>query len=102
MSLEYPILSETKIDESFSTAQFNVEGYEIRTRPDRDKYGGGLIEFVQRGLICKGLREYKQLKHSECLYSELSFTNKNWIALVYTDRLSQAIFQCFSKNLQYL
>ena len=46
LSLDYLILSETKIDESFPTSQFNVEGYEIRARRDRDKYGGGLIEFV--------------------------------------------------------
>ena len=40
LSLDYLVLSETKIDESFPTAQFNVEGYEIRARRNRDKYGG--------------------------------------------------------------
>ena len=55
LSLEYLILNETKIDESFLTAQFNVEGYEIRARHDWDKYAGGLTEFVWRGLICKRL-----------------------------------------------
>ena len=78
LSLDYLILSETKIDESFPTSQFNVEGYEIRARRDRDKFGGGLIEFVQRGLICKRLRDYEP-KYSECLCSELTFTNKKWI-----------------------
>ena len=34
LSLDYLILNETKIDESFLTAQFNVEGYEIRARHD--------------------------------------------------------------------
>ena len=29
LSLDYFVLSETKIDESFPTAQFNVEGYDI-------------------------------------------------------------------------
>ena len=47
LSLDYLILSETKIDESFPTSQFNVEGYEIRVRRDRDKFGRGLIEFVR-------------------------------------------------------
>ena len=46
LSLDYLILSETKIDESFPTSQFNVEGYEMRARRDRDKFGGGQIEFV--------------------------------------------------------
>ena len=75
LSLNYLILCETKIDESFPTSQFNIEGYEIRARRDRDKFGGGgLIEFVLRGIICKRLRDYKP-KYSECLCSELTFTN---------------------------
>ena len=53
LSLDYLILSETKIDGSFRASQFNVEGYEIRARRDRDKYGGGLLEFVRRGPIYK-------------------------------------------------
>ena len=76
-SLDYFILIETKIDESFPTFQFNVEGYEIRARRDRDKYGRGLIEFVRRRLICKRLRDYEP-KYNECLCSELTFTHKKW------------------------
>ena len=57
LSFDYLTLSETKIDESFQTSQFNVEGYEIRARRDRDKSGGDLIEFVRRGLIRKILRD---------------------------------------------
>ena len=53
LSLDYLIPSETKIGESFPTTQFNVEGYDIRVRFDWDKYGGDIIEFVRRGLICK-------------------------------------------------
>ena len=40
---QYLILSESQIGESFPASQFNVEGYEIRARRDRDKYGAGLI-----------------------------------------------------------
>ena len=78
LPLDYFVLNETKIDESFPTSKFNVEAYGIRARRDRDKYGGGLIEFVRRGLICKKLRDYES-KYSECLCSELTFTNKKWI-----------------------
>ena len=78
---DYLILSETKIEESFPTSQFNVEGYEIRARRDQDKYVGGLIEFVRRGLICKKLRDYEP-KHSECLCYELTFTNNKWICFI--------------------
>ena len=78
MSLDYPVHSETKINESFLTAQFNDEGYKNRAGRDWDKYGGGLIELVRRGLIFKRLRDYKP-KHSKFLCFEFDFTNKNWI-----------------------
>ena len=101
LSVDYFILSETKIDESFLTAQINVEGYEIRARLDRDKYDEGLIEFVRRGLICKRLRDH-QPKHNESLYSELTLPTKSRYDLVSTGHQSQVIFQCFLKNRQYL
>ena len=56
LSLEYFVISETKLDESFPSAQFNISNYEIRNRRDRDKNGGGLIEFVRKGFITKRLK----------------------------------------------
>ena len=46
LELDYFLLSETKLDDSFPSAQFYIENFEIRNRSDRDKNGGGLIEFV--------------------------------------------------------
>ena len=48
ISLDYFVLSEIKLDNSFPCAQFQVSDYEIRPRRDRNKYRGGLIEFVQK------------------------------------------------------
>ena len=62
LSLEYLVLSETKIDKSFPTAQFYIKGYEVRARRDRDKHGSGLIEFVKNGFISKRLKE-DETKH---------------------------------------
>ena len=71
LSLDYFVLSETKLDESFLTAQFTLEGYEIRSRNDRSKYFGGLIEFVKNGFICKTIPEYTSDK-IECICSEFT------------------------------
>ena len=43
--LDYLVIS----DDSFLNAQLTMSNYEIRARKDRDKYGGGLIEFVRKG-----------------------------------------------------
>ena len=53
LSPDYLVISKTKLDDSFPSAQFNLPNYEIRARRDRDKNGGGLIEFVKTGVICK-------------------------------------------------
>ena len=56
LQLDYFVSSETKIDESFPSAQFNIDDYEIRNRRYRDKHGGGLIEVVRKGFITKRMK----------------------------------------------
>ena len=59
LPLDYLAISETKLDESFPNSQFKLNGYEIRARRDRHEHGGGLIEFVRQGFICKRLKKYR-------------------------------------------
>ena len=51
--LNYFVISETILDNSFPNAQLTINNYEIRARRDRNKHGDGLIELVRKGLICK-------------------------------------------------
>ena len=51
--LNYLVLSETKLEKSFPTAQFHIPQYEKRARKDRNKYWGGLIKYLEKGVICK-------------------------------------------------
>ena len=69
LQLEYFVISETKVDDSFSSAQFATENYEITARRDRDGHGGGLIEFVKRGIICKRVKQFETVI-SESICSE--------------------------------
>ena len=74
------ILSETKIDKRFPSAQFNIHDYEIRNRRDRDKHGGGFIEFVRKGFITKRMKEY-ETKLSETICTEFTVSKKKWFCL---------------------
>ena len=49
--LDYFVIRETKLDKSFPNAQLTINNYKIRARRDRDKHGGGLFEFVRKGLV---------------------------------------------------
>ena len=68
LSLDYLVVSETKIDKSFPTAQLYIKRYE-------DRHGGGVIEFVKNGFISKRLKEY-ETKQSESICSELTIANR--------------------------
>ena len=46
LQLDYFVLSETKINDSFPSAQLDMSGYEIKARKDRAGMGGGIIEYV--------------------------------------------------------
>ena len=78
LSLDYFVISETKLDESFPSAQFNISNYEIRNRRDRDKNGGGLIEFVRKGFITKRLKDY-ETQICETICSEFTISKRKWI-----------------------
>ena len=75
LQLDYFVLSETKLDCSFPTPQFSLNEYEIRARRDRDRHGGGLIEFVRKGLICKRVKSYETI-NSETICSEITISKK--------------------------
>ena len=78
LSLDYFVISETKLDGSFPSAQFNTSNYKIRNRRDRDKNGGGLIEFVRKGFITKRLKDY-ETQICETISSEFTISKKKWI-----------------------
>ena len=56
LSLDYLVLSETKVNQRFPTAKFYIKGYEVRARRERDKHGDGSIEFVKNGFISNRLK----------------------------------------------
>ena len=62
-SIDILLISETKIDSSFPTVQFHIDGYTIHRR-DRNENGGGLLLYVRedvrnrnrfrnRGFLCR-------------------------------------------------
>ena len=70
LQLNYFVLSETKVNDSFPSGQFDISGYEIRARRDRDGMGGGIIKYVKKRLICKRLKKY-ETTISKSICSEL-------------------------------
>ena len=50
------LISETKLDESFSPGQFLLDGYSVSFRSDRDGNGGGILSFIKEDILSKLLQ----------------------------------------------
>ena len=55
--------------------QFNLKEFDITVRRDSDKDGGGLIEFLRKGLVSQRLNE-NEPKSSEYICSEITFSKE--------------------------
>ena len=70
------MITETKLDDSFPTMQFNIEGY-YTFRLDRNEYGGGILLYVRDDIPSK----FIPMKNSsiEGFFIELDWRIKKWL-----------------------
>ena len=71
------VLSETKIDESFPKGQFKIPGFCTPFCLDLDRFGGGILVYVQENLSAKLLSS--EAKTIEGIFIELNFRKKKWL-----------------------
>ena len=57
--LDILLISETKVDHTFSSSQFAIEGFGSPFRLDRNSSGGGIMLFVREEIPSKLLSKYK-------------------------------------------
>ena len=62
------MISETKVDDTFPTEQFKMEGYSKPVRQDRNCHGGGLMIFSRDDLPCHELKSYELPTDVECTF----------------------------------
>ena len=52
-NIDILMISETKLDNSFPSMQFLIEGFGPFFRSDRNSYGGGILVYVREDIPCK-------------------------------------------------
>ena len=77
-NIDIILLSETKIDNSFTTSQFIIPGFSSPFRNDRTRHGGGLLLYVRKDIPAKLLR-CSYCEDIECLLIEVTFHKKKWL-----------------------
>ena len=104
------MISETKIDESFPTSQFLIDGFSSPYRLDRNADGGGILVYFKNNIITKSLKTINL--SNETIFIEMNLRSKKWfLCFTYNPNKSllerhlnqiQAQLEIFCKNYEHL
>ena len=72
-------ISETKIDHSFPTSMFDIYGYSLPFRCDRDANGGGVLVYVKEGIPCRKLKTNPGIDNLEGIFLEINLRKTKWL-----------------------
>ena len=96
------LVSETKINDSFPTAQFKLNGFDTPYRLDRTKSGGGLLFYFRKDITTKRISLVSE--GIECILVEMTISKKKWfIAGLYNPhkKFTSTFLKTVSKNLDH-
>ena len=79
------MVAETKIDATFPTGQFVIEGFATPFRLDRNANGGGLLVYVRSDIPSRQLNSFKFSEGVECISFEINLRERNGHYLVFID-----------------
>ena len=77
-NIDFLMVSETKIDDTFPVGNFVVDGFSTPYWLDRDSNGGGIMLYVRED-IPSNLLATDEKNHIESFYTELNLSNEKWL-----------------------
>ena len=78
-NIDILIITESKLDQTFTNSQFCIEGYAPPFRLDRTKHGGGVIIYVREDIPSKKMTDHKQLNTFEGIFFEINLKKSKWL-----------------------
>ena len=73
------MLSETKLDSTFPSIQFLINGFSVPYRLDQNSKGGGILLYVRDKIIVLPLNRYSLPVHIKVLFFELNLRTRKWL-----------------------
>ena len=81
-SIDFFLVTESKLDDTFPMGQFQIEGFSRPIRLDRNRNGGGLIVFMRDDLTCRELKPRVLYPELECTFLEVRIRHNKWLVVV--------------------
>ena len=75
------VLTETKLDASFPSNQFLIDGFSQPYRHDRNRNGGGVMIYIREGIPSKVLTQHNFPDDIEGIYLEINLRKTKWLLL---------------------
>ena len=73
------LISETKLDVSFPSSQFILDGFTPPYRLDRTEHGGGIMLFIKEDIPSTRLNADTSISGIENLLVEINLRSKKWL-----------------------
>ena len=80
-NIDIMVIIESKLNDSYPTAQLSIEGFSLPFRKDRNEFGGGILIYVRDGIACKELNKHSFPDDIEGIFIEINFRKSKWLLL---------------------
>ena len=77
-ALDLFLISESKLDSTFPMNQFHIFGFKVFRR-DRNRFGGGLILYINKNIPCKPLNDHPDFSNLELIAIEIHQNKRRWL-----------------------
>ena len=78
--LDIFLVSETKVNHSFTNQQFAIDGYKTNRR-DRKNIGGGLLFYMNENIPCRELTTEQIDTNFEIIFLEITLRTRKWLVI---------------------
>ena len=75
------LVSETKLDNSYTSEQFIIDGYSKPIRLDRNCHGGGVLFLIRDDLPCRVLSSHTLPDNVEGIFIEITIRKSKWLIM---------------------
>ena len=78
-NIDILVIIESKLDSSFTSAQFLIGGFSPPFRLDRDKHGGGVMVYIREDIPSRELKLHSFSPNVEGIFVEINLRSKRWL-----------------------
>ena len=78
-NIDILVITETKLDNSFPSRQFTINGFNLPFRLDRNTDGGGVLVYLREDIPCRELPKSSHLFSIEGIFLEVKLRSTKWL-----------------------